>query len=123
MSIAAHQECHERAWNSVAEFIDSNLKMFSCSKMMDAEPVLMPSVRSWVRRQVMESGNGTEDICIVMVCNCPTAGILTSLQKSFITNFVTNLVADFPMNACCLLVHPNRAGQSEGRTLVGGFAL
>ena len=87
---------------------------------MDAEPVLMPAVRSWVRQQVVENGNSTEDICIVMVCNCPTAGILTSLQKSFITNFVTNLVADFPLNACCLLVHPNRAGQSEGRTRVEG---
>lgn len=94
------------------------MRMFN-GRMMDAEPVLMPAVRSWVRSIVDEHSTGADDVCILMICNCPTAGILTSLQKSFITNFVTNLVADFPQSACCLLVHPNRAGHTEARTCVG----
>ena len=53
---------------------------------------------------------------VILVMNCPTVGILTGAKESFIQNFVTNVVAaDYPVNSICLLVHPNRAGQSECR--------
>lgn len=109
------QDCHTRAWEKVADYIDANLKVFS-SKMVDAEPVLMPAVRSWIRSQAVEHGNSHEDHSVIMIMNCPTAGILSGLHKSFITNFITNVLADFPLNGLCLLVHSNRASQNEGRT-------
>lgn len=115
MIVATLQECHDRAWNSVGDFLEAKLTMFN-GKMMDAEPVLMPAVSSWIRKTKEEYSNCPEDFAVMMIMNCPTAGILTGLQKSFIQNFVTNVIADWPLNACCLLVHPNRAGQSEGRS-------
>ena len=116
--ISNSQDCHTRAWECVSDYIDANLKVYS-SKMMEAEPVLMPAVRSWIRSQAVERGNSTEDHAVIMIMNCPTAGILSGLHKSFITNFITNVLADFPLNGICLLVHPNRASQGEGRTNQG----
>ncbi|CAK9110309.1 unnamed protein product [Durusdinium trenchii] len=109
------EECHNRAWEAIQEYMDSHLKTFS-GKMMDGEPVIMPQVRSWARSIAMDLSSSTEDHCVIMLMSCPTAGILTGLQKSFINTFVCNLIADFPLNSCCLLVHPNRAGQSDTRT-------
>lgn len=116
--ISNSQDCHTRAWECVSEYIDANLKIYS-SKMMEAEPVLMPAVRSWIRSQAVEHGNSPEDHGVIMIMNCPTAGILSGLHKSFITNFITNVLADFPLNGLCILVHSNRASQNEGRTNQG----
>lgn len=79
--------------------------------------MLIPKARAWLRDQAEEHGVSHEDHIIVLVMNMPTLGIVTGAKESFIQNFVTNVVAtDFPLNSMCLLVHPNRAGQSEGRT-------
>ena len=112
----SNQDCHDRAWDAVSNFIQSNLSVFA-GKTSEAESVLMPKARAWLRDQVQEYGVSHEDHTIFLMMNMPTLGIVTGAKESFIQNFVTNVVAaDFPLNSICLLVHPNRAGQSEGRT-------
>ena len=108
------QDCHDRAWDAIQEFVETNLTVFS-AKTSDAEAVLMPSARSWLRKMSQEHGASSEDVGVILVMNCPTVGILTGAKESFFVNFIMNVMADFPVNAMCLLIHPNRAGQSDGR--------
>lgn len=112
-----HQDCHNRAWEAVRTFVETNLSMF-VSKTSDAEAVVTPNVRSWIRDKIRERGNAVDDHCVVMILNCPTVGIMTAGKESFFLNFITNVISDLPLNSMCLLVHPNRAGQAEGRTQV-----
>ena len=86
------------------------------SKTSDAEAVLMPNVRAWIREKIQEHGSSSDDHAVVLILNAPTVGILTAAKESFFQNFITNVISDLPLNSMCLLVHPNRAGQSEGRT-------
>ena len=112
-----HQDCHNRAWEAVRTFVETNLSMF-VSKTSDAEAVVTPNVRAWIREKIREHGNAVDDHSVVMILNCPTVGILTAGKESSFLNFITNVISDLPLNSMCLLVHPNRAGQAEGRTQV-----
>ena len=108
------QECHGRAWQIVTEFIEQNLTQFA-GKTSEAESTLMPSSRAWIRKQTDEMGNAPDDHCVMLFLNCPAIGVLSAARTSFILNYVTNVIADHPLNSICFIVHPNRAGQQEGR--------
>lgn len=49
------QECHSRAWDAVAAYMDSHVKIFS-GRVLEAEGTLMPSSRAWLRDAVNEVG-------------------------------------------------------------------
>lgn len=98
--------------------MEENLTQFA-GKTSEAESTLMPSSRAWIRRQIAEMGNGPEDHCVMLFLNCPAIGVISAARTSFILNYVTNVIADHPLNSVCFIVHPNRAGQQEGRR--GGF--
>ena len=111
------KDCHNRAWESVREFMDQHLKMF-CGRTADAESTLMPLSRSWLRESAADLATGTEDHCVMLFMVCPCLGILSASRTSFILNFVTNVLSDFPQNGICFLVKPNRAGQQGERRRV-----
>lgn len=86
--------------------MENHFSIFS-GKASEAESTVMPASRSWVRETISDLGSqGPDDHMVVVILNCP-----------YIVNYVTNILADYPSNSVCLLVHPNRAGQQEGRTV------
>lgn len=111
------KDCHNRAWESVRAFMSEHLVTFA-GKISEAESTLMPTARSWMRQMTMEVCNGPDDHSVAVLCICPAMGILSASRTSFILNFITNILADYPVNGVVFLVKPNRAGQQEGRTWV-----
>ena len=110
------QDCHTRAWAVIGNYMESQFSMF-CGKASDAESTVMPASRSWVRETISELGSQRpDDHQLVVFLNCPCIGIISAEVHSYITNYITNILADFPSNGVVLLIHPNRAGQQEGRT-------
>ena len=89
--------------------------------MVDAESTTMPQVRQWIRGAANELGGAPDDHCVILMVNCPGAGILGANAKSFLISFITNCLADFPDNSLALLVHPNRANGQECRTGMSNF--
>lgn len=51
----------------------------------------------------------------MLFLNCPAIGVMSAARTSFVLNYITNTLADHPLNSVCVIVHPNRAGQQEGR--------
>ena len=82
---------------------------------MELESTTMPAVRQWVRTMRNDMGCSTSDHIIAIWVNCPSLGIMGASHKAFVLSFVTNVLSDSPENSICFLVHPNRAGQQEGR--------
>ena len=109
------QDCHRRAWDAVSKFLSENTGVFA-GKSVEAESTVMPASRSWIREMTHELGNSADDHCVVLILNCPSIGIISATRMNFILNYVSNVLADYPLNSICFLVHPNRAGQQEGRT-------
>ena len=95
----------------MGKFLTENLRVFT-GRTSDADSTLMPASRAWMREMVDDIG----ETAVVLFMNCPAVGILGASFKSFMLTYITNCLADFPKNAICFLVHPNRAGQQEGRT-------
>ena len=115
-----YQDCHSRAWAAVGAFLKENMTIFG-GKTVDAESTTMPQVRQWARGAATELGGAPDDHCVILMINCPGAGILGANAKSFLISFITNCLADFPDNSLALLVHPNRANGQECRTGVPNF--
>lgn len=90
-------------------------------KSAEAESTVMPASRAWLREMCSEHGNHFDDHAVFLWCNCPSIGVMSATRVSFILNFISNVLADFPMNSVCVLVHPNRASQQEGRQGCGSF--
>ena len=107
------QDCHCRAWECVSNFITENLTQF-VGRTVEAESTVMPASRAWLRDQANELGNSPEDHGIILFLNCPAIGVISAARHSFILNYISNVLADFPLNSICFVVHPNRA-QQEGR--------
>eukprot|EP00435_Cladocopium_sp_Y103_P057773 s599_g20.t1 len=109
----SEKDCHNRAWECVSNFIAENLTQFA-GKTVEAESTVMPASRAWLRDQANALGNSPEDHAVILFLNCPAIGVISAARHSFILNYITNVLADFPLNSVCFVVHPNRA-QQEGR--------
>jgi len=108
------QDCHGRAWDVVGQFMKENLTQF-VGKTTEADSV-MASSRSWLRQQSTDLGGSPEDHGIFLFFNIPSLGVMSAARTSFALNYITQVMADHPLNAVCILVRANRAGQQEGRT-------
>ena len=64
--------------------------------MVDSESTTMPQVRQWARGAATELGGAPDVHCVMLMINCPGAGILGANAKSFLISFITNCLADFP---------------------------
>ena len=106
------KDAHNRSWNTIKHFMDENMETFT-GKSTDAEATVMPPVRQWLNKNARDYGASNE-YTVQMFLNAPTIGVMTAGQRSFFVNFVCNVLADFPRNGICFLVHPNRA-QHEPR--------
>ncbi|CAL1131715.1 unnamed protein product [Cladocopium goreaui] len=106
------EDCHNRAWEAVAEFMGQNLAVFA-GKVAEGESTVMPKSRSWLRETIQENANSQDDHSICLWMNCTTIGILGAHHKNFIYNYVANVLADYPLNGICFLVFPNRAGMQD----------
>ena len=110
------KEMHDRAWKVVSDFMETHLSMFA-AKLSDAESTAMPASRSWIRNMVQEHGSAVNDHMVVLWVNCPALGVMGAQRISFLLSYISNVLSDYPDNAVCFLIHPNRAGHHEGRTL------
>ncbi|CAK9024300.1 Uncharacterized protein SCF082_LOCUS16566 [Durusdinium trenchii] len=111
---SSEKDCHTRSWDIVSGFMKEYLTLF-VGKSAEAESTVMPASRAWLREMCSEHGNHFDDHAVFLWCNCPSIGVMSATRVSFILNFISNVLADFPMNSVCVLVHPNRASQQEGR--------
>lgn len=91
---------------------------FFPGKIGEADSTIMPSSRQWIRNKVTELSNDPADFGIVLFLNMPALGVASAARTSFCINYISNVLSDYPDNAICFVVHPNRAGQQEGRTSV-----
>lgn len=107
------QDCHGRAWDVVGQFMKENLTQF-VGKTTESDSV-MASSRSWLRNQSTDLGGAPEDHGIFLFFNIPALGVMSAARTSFALNYITQVMADHPLNAVCILVHANRASQQEGR--------
>ena len=48
------QDCHNRAWEAVAQFLEQNLGTFA-GRVADAESTIMPSSRAWLRELIQKN--------------------------------------------------------------------
>lgn len=94
-----------------------NLTQF-IGRMSDSDTV-MASSRTWVRQMSIDLGASPEDHGIFVLLNIPAIGVMSAGRMNFILSYLTQLMADHPMNAICFAVHANRASQQEGRTEMG----
>ncbi|CAK9097187.1 unnamed protein product [Durusdinium trenchii] len=62
-----------------------------------------------------------EDHAVILWLNCPALGVISAGRMSFILNYISNVLSDFPLNSICFVVHPNRAGHTDGRS--GGVSV
>lgn len=76
-----HQECHQRAWDSVASYMEANLQIF-CGRALDAEATLLPSSRSWLRELSQQVGASLVD------CNNLVELNAVSNFKKTVTNYI-----------------------------------
>ena len=97
-----------------------NLAQF-CGKSSEAESTVMPASRAWLREMTTEMGNFPEDHAVILWLNCPALGVISAGRMSFILNYISNVLSDFPLNSICFVVHPNRAGHTDGRS--GGVSV
>ena len=49
------QDCHTRAWDAVASYMQNHIQVLS-GRTLEAEQTLMPASRSWLGDTVMEVG-------------------------------------------------------------------
>jgi hypothetical protein len=114
MVLMALQECHNKAWEMVDEYLSSTLRLFS-GRSTDAESTILPGLTSWVSESLGEipQCRSFEDHGIVLWCNLPTAGIIGASKYDFLVTSLTNILALHKRNAIAILVHPNRAGQMQ----------
>ncbi|CAK9080929.1 unnamed protein product [Durusdinium trenchii] len=110
------EEAHQRSWEVVTKFVETNLVTFQ-GKSAEAESTVLPNCRSWIRSASSEVGTAPFDHSIVLMLNGPTVGVFSATQKSFFLNFVANVIADHPQNAIAFVVHPNRAGHRDMRLM------
>ena len=61
------QECHTRAWESVAAYMEKNLQIF-CGKALDAEATLLPASRAWLREISQQVGRGNMEKPTLLSC-------------------------------------------------------
>ena len=100
----------------VTKFIEENLCVFP-AKMEHAESALLPNTKSWVRRCLDDMGcNSAEDHTVFLWLNCPVVGIISSEKYDYFLTCICNMLADWPKNSVCVIVHPNRAAQLDKRT-------
>ncbi|CAK9011210.1 Uncharacterized protein SCF082_LOCUS11004 [Durusdinium trenchii] len=79
-------------------------------RQLEAESTVMPASRAWLREMTTEMGNSPEDHAVILWLNCPALGVISAGRMSFILNYISNVLSDFPLNSICFVVHPNRAG-------------
>lgn len=100
----------------MSNFLEKNITIFQ-GKVAEGESTVMPASRAWVRNMATDMGNTSDDHSIFIFVNYPSLGIAGAAKNGFLLNYVTNILSDHPANAVCFVVHPNRAGQQEGRSL------
>lgn len=98
----------------MGNFLKTHLNLF-CGRTAEADSVLMPQVRAWVRDQAQELGSAPDDHQVVVYLCCPSLGIMGAQYRAFMLSFISNILADHPVNSVAIIVHPNRASQ-ESRT-------
>ncbi|CAK9104768.1 Uncharacterized protein SCF082_LOCUS48858 [Durusdinium trenchii] len=112
--VAQLEDCHNRAWQCVGSFLDTNLKIFA-GRSTDSESTVLPNSRTWIRDITVDIGSSPQDHAVILILNLPAHGVVSASRQTFILNYVSNLLADYPMNGICFAVHPNRAGQENRR--------
>ena len=98
----------------MGQYLKETLTLFT-GRGTDAESTVMPSARSWVKELIQDHSTSSDDAAIFVWLNCPAIGVMSASRLSFILNFISNILADHPINAVAVLVNPNRAGGHEGR--------
>ena len=116
------QECHNKAWDLVGSYLESNLRMFS-GKSVDADSTVLPSLASWVQDSLADipEARSFEDHGVVLWVNLPTAGIIGASKYDFLLTSITNLLTQYKKNSIALIIHPNRAGQLQSSSRFGSI--
>jgi hypothetical protein len=113
----APKECHTRAWHVVRDFIQETMNIFP-SKMEHAESAILPTAKKWIRTCLDDMNcRSPDDHTIILWLNCPVVGIMSSEKYDYFLTCICNLLADWPKNSVCVIVHPNRAASLDKRTL------
>lgn len=99
------------------DFIQENMNIFP-SKMEHAESALLPTAKKWIRTCLDDMNcKSPDDHTIILWLNCPVVGIMSSEKYDYFLTCICNLLADWPKNSVCVIVHPNRAASLDKRTL------
>jgi len=92
--------------------MEANFTVFA-GKAATADSTILPTSRSWLKSMAQEHSGSVDEYQVVLWLNCTTVGILSAHQKAYMYSYVSNVLADFPLNGICFCIYPNRAGQNQ----------
>lgn len=79
-------------------------------KTAEAEGTILPQLRKWLKESSQDYSAPNEHT-VMLFLNCPTIGVMSATQRSWFLNCICNILADWPRNGICFVIHPNRAQQ------------
>ena len=105
---------HTRAWEAVGEYLQANLRIL-VGKPSDAESTVLPSLTSWLQETIADTPECRvfDDHGIILWVNLPSAGILSAHKYDFLITTISNVLAMHRKNSMAILVHPNRASDTQ----------
>ena len=109
------EDCHQRAWTVVGDYLTSSMRLFS-GKSVDADSTVLPATASWIQEAFSEipSARSYDDHGVIVWTNLPTAGILGASKYDFMVTAIANLLTTYRKNSMAIIVHVNRASQMNG---------
>ena len=112
------EEQHTIAWEKVADYMGSTLRVFS-GRSADAAQTIMPQLAQWVEESLADlvEVREADDHGVILWANLPLAGILGVHKKEWVVSCIANMLLKYKRNSIAIQIHPNRASQQSGTAL------
>ena len=101
---------HKKSWEVVHDYIERCLKVWA----VKPEQTVLQTILPWLDKSLedMTFMRTTLEEGIIVWVNLTTCGVVPSMQKNFITSFVTGVLSAMS-NSLCVLLHTNRAAEAK----------
>lgn len=111
--IQSWQEAHNRSWEIVRDYLSSTLRILP-GRASESLTTVMPALHEWCEQTLADIPDvrDNDDHCVIIWCNLPTQGILTTHKREWVITFLANALNKYKKNGIAVLIHGNRAAQA-----------